>query len=194
MSAEFVGLEDFGTIRSSAAEPEWVKLDDFEEKDKVKLVHSTKSLSSLEACTKCTGDKAAVCTTDKGLEVLNYAARFGRRSKLSKSEWVTWALRLEIERGEQTPYPVNAPPLPAGVSTITAKVYHGFIQLLECRWRHLGGEGAPAPFTYDFAAAWCGVTERQAKEARRELVRIKALVHVGTAGRAKLWLPRKENE
>jgi hypothetical protein len=41
-----------------------------------------------------------------------------------------------------------------------------------------------------FAAAWCGITERQAKDARLELVRLGALVHVGYSGpRLKLWLP-----
>jgi hypothetical protein len=147
-----------------------------------------------QTCTKCTVDPSAVCTVDsavstgdRGLEVLRYASTFGRNTKLSKSEWVTWALRQEIERGEKTPYPVNAPPVPESVHPVVLHVYQGFIHLLECRWLHT--PNAPAPFTYQFSACWSQVPVPQAKYARLELVRLKAMKHVGNSGRAKLWLP-----
>jgi hypothetical protein len=65
--------------------------------------------------------------------------------------------------------------------------YDGFVYLLSCRWLHAPYE--PAPWTHEFAATWCGISTRSAKDARRQLVRLGALVHVGDSRRAKLWLP-----
>jgi hypothetical protein len=74
------------------------------------------------------------------------------------------------------------------VSTGGRKAYEGFVYLLACRWLHTPGD--PAPFAHDFAAAWCGVTARQAKDARLELVRLRMLEEKGKVGQVKLWLPR----
>jgi hypothetical protein len=108
--------------------------------------------------------------------------------RLSKSEFVTWKLRLEVESGHRRPHTVATGSLPPDVHPIVKRSYEGFTYLLACRWNHTPGD--PAPWTHAFAARWCGITERQAKDARRELVELKVLVHVGDSGRAKLWLPR----
>jgi hypothetical protein len=77
--------------------------------------------------------------------------------------------------------------LPDDVHPIVRQSYDGFVYLLACRWLHT--PFVPAPWIHDFAARWCGITPRQAKDARQRLVRIGALVHVGYSRRAKTWLP-----
>jgi hypothetical protein len=100
---------------------------------------------------------------------------------------VTWKLRLEVERGERHLYEVHAQALPDRIHPTVRRSYDGFVYLLGCRWLHTPNE--PAPWTHGFAANWCGMSARSAKDARRQLVEIKALIHVGESKRAKLWLP-----
>jgi hypothetical protein len=121
-------------------------------------------------------------------DVMIFAYRHGCEGRLSKSEFVTWKLRLEIESERKRPYKVAAGRLPDDVHPIVRTSFEGFVYLLQCRWNHTPNE--PAPWTHEFAARWCGITERQAKDARRQLVELTALVHVGYSDRAKLWLPQ----
>jgi hypothetical protein len=106
---------------------------------------------------------------------------------LSKPEFTTWAYRLDVESGRCRPYDVGATRLPDDSDRNVRTSFDGFVYLLACRWLHTPFE--PAPWAHDFAEAWCGIPARLAKEARRELVQMKALIHVGDWGRAKLWLP-----
>lgn len=115
---------------------------------------------------------------------LGYAPAFERR--LTVPELWTFGLRLEVESGRASPIKVDAA-LPDGVSGVVLAVAGGFLYLLSCRW--LKDYGDPAPYTRDFAAAWCGVSVDQARDARKTLVDRGWLVHVGHHGRMKLWLP-----
>jgi hypothetical protein len=121
-------------------------------------------------------------------EIVKFARRHGRTSKLSRREFATWAYRLDIEQGRMRPYEVVVDPLPETVSAAARVSFDGFVYLLQCCWLHTPGE--PAAWTDEFAAAWCGMSERTAKDARQELVALGALVYVGEkSGWAKLWLP-----
>jgi hypothetical protein len=120
-------------------------------------------------------------------DVVKFAAAHGCDRRLSVSEFVTWKLRLDVESGRRHPYEVGANPLPDDVQPIVRTSYEGFVYLLGCRWLHT--PSVPAPWTHPFAARWTGITTRQAKEARRQLVQLGALVEVGRWRLAKLWLP-----
>jgi hypothetical protein len=128
--------------------------------------------------------RGGLSTTD---DVLRFAAAYGCEGRLTRSAFVTWKLRLDVESGQVRPCNVGADPLPDDVRPIVRTSYEGFVHLLGCRWLHTPDE--PAPWTHPFAARWTGITMRQAKDARWDLVQIGALVHVGNSGRAKLWLP-----
>ena len=137
-----------------------------------------------------TGYRPSTRDRGSGWEVVKFARAHGYKleGRLSVPEFITWKLRLEVEAGKRAPAEIKAAPLLDDVSSTTKIVYDGFVYLLACRWLHTPAEAAP--FVPEFAAAWCGVTARQAKDARRELVKRKMLEHVGTSKRAKLWLPR----
>jgi hypothetical protein len=132
------------------------------------------------------------CTTDtrRSSEILNFARRHGWKSpRLSRSMYLTWAYRYEIEHEGCERASVNAVPLTPDAPMLLAQVYKGFVYLFECRWLHTRDE--PAPFIHEFSAVWCGVTERQARTARAELQKQGLMVYAGKHGRAKLWLPRE---
>jgi hypothetical protein len=123
-------------------------------------------------------------------DVVKYAHALGFAGRPSKSLFVTLKQRLEIESGRRRPFEVPAGLLPDDVHPIVKTSYDGFLYLLQCRWLHT--PHVPAPWTHPFAARWCGnITERQAKDARQQLVKMGALLFVRTdeASRAKLWLP-----
>jgi hypothetical protein len=111
----------------------------------------------------------------------------GKTRPLSGPELATWKLRLLVTAGLVESTMVEAPPLPPEAPLHVTRVYAGFLRLLSCRWLYT--PGAPAPFTWKFAAAWCGVTERQAGEAIQELLRLGIIRIVGTHKRVALFLP-----
>jgi len=116
------------------------------------------------------------------------AQRSGRVRSLNGPELATWKLRLLVEAGLVDPIHVDMPPLPPEASPITHRVLAAFCYLLSCKWLYTAG--VPSPFTWKFAAGWCGVPERQAGEAIRELLRLGALRRVGTWKRTtSLYLP-----
>jgi hypothetical protein len=119
-----------------------------------------------------------------------FAARVTGKVRLLRGpELAVWKLRLLVAAGLVTPAVVNAPPLPVGVPRAVQRVYRGFLELLACRWVYT--PGAPAPFTWRFAARWCRVNERTAAAALRDLLRRGILMKTGTWGRTALFLPAK---
>jgi hypothetical protein len=76
------------------------------------------------------------------------------------------------------------PPSLRGDSAEAHGVAKGFALLLALRDLRDGG---PAPFTWDFAAAWCGMGRRQAGDGIRQLVRGGVLVEAGYHRGAKLY-------
>jgi hypothetical protein len=146
-----------------------------------------KPLVEVNEVTTTTGGSSVLRCGSSQWQVVKFARAHGRLTKLSRSEFVTWALRLEIERGDRQPYRLSVLPLPARSSAVARVSYDGFLYLLQCRWLHT--PGLPAPWTHEFASAWCGLSFRQARGARGELAGIGALVETGVHRRTKLWLP-----
>jgi hypothetical protein len=99
----------------------------------------------------------------------------------------TWQLRLLVEAHILEPYPVPSRPLPLGVRPAVRKVYDGFLFLLACKWWHT--PEAPTPFSWRFAAAWCGLGAYHVGDAMRWLLAHGFLRQVGKHGRAALFLP-----
>jgi len=112
---------------------------------------------------------------------------YGQAVRLRGPSVATWQLRLLIEAGLLTPYPVSARPLPAAVRPAIRMVYEGFLLLLGCKWWHT--PEAPAPFAWRFAAAWCGVAERHVGEAMHWLLVQGWLRQVGRYRGLALFLP-----
>jgi hypothetical protein len=120
------------------------------------------------------------------------AAIAGRTQQILGPELATWKLILLVEAGLLSLVAVPAPPLPIGTGAVLRHVYERFLFLLGCRWNY--EYGAPAPFTRQFAAALCSVTEREARDAIEELESLGAIYAASTraAGgvkRLRLWLP-----
>jgi hypothetical protein len=110
----------------------------------------------------------------------------GRRGQLAAPERSMWKRRLVFEADlfEPAPVTVEADPPPEQLKA----VWDGFLLLLALRW--VTDPGGPAPFTVRFAAAWCGVSTRQAHEQLAELARRRFLRLCGTDPRGtRLWLP-----
>ena len=99
-----------------------------------------------------------------------YAAiHYKKVVELGKPEFTTWAIRLLVDLGFISQYPIKKKPLPKDVKPTVKKVYEGFCLLLGCKWLYSPGE--PTPFSWRFARSWCGVGERQAGEAIKYLLK-----------------------
>lgn len=112
----------------------------------------------------------------------------GRDGPLSNSEFVTWALRLDIEAGIRTPSPIQAGQLPLDATEGARVVWDGFLRLFKARWLHTIGE--PAPFSHRFAASWCGCARTTVEKHFPELRRLGLVRYAGRDARGtSLWLP-----
>jgi hypothetical protein len=111
----------------------------------------------------------------------------GQAVRLRGPSVATWQLRLLIEARILSPYPVPAHPLPSDVRPAIRTVYEGFLFLLACKWWHT--REAPTPFSWRFAAAWCGLGERHVGDAMHWLLAHGWLRQVGTHGQMVLFLP-----
>jgi hypothetical protein len=99
----------------------------------------------------------------------------------------TWQLRLLVEARILQPYPVPARPLPSDVRPAVRKIYEGFLFSLACKWWHT--PEAPTPFSWRFAAAWCGLGERHVGHAMQWLLAHGWLRQVGRYCGMALFLP-----
>jgi len=97
------------------------------------------------------------------------AIHYGKVVSLGKAEFSTWAIRLLVDLGLISPYPVNRKPLPKEVTPTVKKVYEGFCHLLGCKWLYSPGDSTP--FSWRFAKAWCGVSQRKVGEAIQYLIK-----------------------
>jgi hypothetical protein len=122
-------------------------------------------------------------------EVWSFMRACGRRpEKTSNVEKALWATRLSFEQGLHDLPEVPNARLTGEFDGTAAAVFQGFRLLVRCRWALV--YGAPVVFEHNFAAAWCGVTAWQAKEARFRLSRAGYMVAVGKHGLSIEWLPR----
>ncbi len=116
--------------------------------------------------------------------------RPGREGQLSPVAFALWARRCEIENGWRVPAAVDAADLPDQVPDFVRVYWQGFLLLLGCRWLDERYRGRPAPFTHDWASAWCGLTLEECKAARIHLKKLGALIEASEKARyAKRWLP-----
>jgi hypothetical protein len=115
------------------------------------------------------------------------AIRAGRTSRLSGPEHATWKLILLAEAGVLPQRSVPAPHLPPDTPPSIQHVSERFLFLLGCRWNY--DHGDPAPFDRRFAAALAEVSERVARRAIEQLIRLNAISVAGMDGRTRLWLP-----
>jgi hypothetical protein len=83
-------------------------------------------------------------------------------------EHVVWRLRLLYEAGALDPKPIKHRPLAPDTLPSIKAVSEGFSLLLGLKEHLWPGDGAT--FSWRFAKAWCGVTERQAKDATKWLM------------------------
>jgi len=113
---------------------------------------------------------------------------FGQGVRLRGPSVATWQLRLLVEAGILEPYPVQARPLPSDMRPAIRTVYEGFLFLLGCKWWHT--PEAPTPFSWRFAAAWCGLAERHVGEAMHWLLAHGFIRQVGRYRNMALFLPR----
>ncbi len=164
----------------------------FSSKDVV-LSSTDKSLFYGQTDNRSSGDSCS-STDNRHFQSSDAVLRFARSHgyalgrKLTDNELFPWGHRLEIESERAKPVAIPAPELPTATHHITRRYFTSFIYLLQCRQRT--DPSNEVPFTHEFAAAWCGITTRQAKDARRECVRLKVMVYAGRAKRdprLKLW-------
>ena len=116
---------------------------------------------------------------------------YGVVRRLRAPEASRWYLRLFWEAGHLEPVDVEMPWFPDGVPPAVRIVAEGFRLLLGLRW--LRGFGEPTVFTRKFAAAWCEVSEQQARDAIAQLRQFGVIQIVGTtrvgSHDANLYLP-----
>jgi hypothetical protein len=117
-----------------------------------------------------------------------FAASLGIE-KPTISQRALLARRLSFEEGLEPATSVPAVDLPPEARPVVGTVYDGFLLLVACRWAHT--YGAPVVFTRKFAAAWCAVTEDEARAAIHDLHRLYRVIErvPEKSGRAWQWLP-----
>lgn len=102
---------------------------------------------------------------------------YGEVKELKKPELITWHISLAIKAGLLKPANVEAAILPSSIRPLARRLYKGFIDLLRCKWLYDAGQ--PTTFTWRFAAAWCGVSQRNIGDAMKELLRRGYIIKVG---------------
>jgi hypothetical protein len=111
----------------------------------------------------------------------DYASRVSRRPPRRRNGplFAIWKLDLYRAAGLIQPLPVDLPPLPTDASDSGRLMRDRYAVLLGLR--RLRGDGEdPAPYTKQFAAEWCGLSDTTAQRALGELLRAGVIVKVGT--------------
>jgi hypothetical protein len=101
-----------------------------------------------------------------------FASRnYGKALQLKgAAEITTWQLRLLLASGVLLPYPLQTPALPFDAPRHVKRVYSNFLDLFRAKWLHTPGDASP--FTWSFAAAWCGMrSAAQVVDAMRWLTK-----------------------
>jgi len=106
-----------------------------------------------------------------------FAQRTSKEQRLRGPTHAVWALDLLRAAGILRPVDdVGLADLPDSASPTVQRVYMGFRRLLAVKWTYETG-AQPVAFSWRFGAAWCNVSEHQAGEAIRELLRLK-IIHI----------------
>ena len=128
------------------------------------------------------------CTKIHPLGAVRAYQAYGEIKSLGKPELTTWSLRLLCESKVLKPESIRLESLPPDAPTYVQKVYEGYCYLLAVKWLHSPNQ--PTPFTWRFASAWCGVSQRTAGEAIKWLLAHGYLIASGQHGNTTLFLPR----
>ncbi len=102
-----------------------------------------------------------------------------------KPELAVWGILLLVEGGVLPLAPVLEVYLPADAPWSARALCEGFRLLLGCRWLYTPGD--PAPFSWRFASAWCGVSQKQAGKGIQWLIRNRVLIPAGKHRRTTLF-------
>lgn len=108
---------------------------------------------------------------------------YGKEIELRAPEIATWKLRLLVETGCLQPVTVQAPELPDILEKkrTVKQVYKGFKFLLGCKWIYT--PNVPTAFSYRFATAWCGVSDKTVRAAMKQLEAWGLIKREGKAGK-----------
>ena len=108
--------------------------------------------------------------------------------KIGSVASAVWFLRLLVDAGVIAPGKVDMPDCPADANKTIQKVHAGIKRLFEVRWIFKGREGEAITLGRKFVGPWCGVSENQARESMKYL--LKHCIHTeGKHGLAKIYLP-----
>lgn len=84
------------------------------------------------------------------------------------------------------------PLLPEDQSPALIRLRDGFALLVGLRWADY--EPRPVAYSIRFAAAWCSVTFREAREGLQRLRDLDVIREAGSTGRITLYLPGEGNK
>ncbi len=113
---------------------------------------------------------------------------YGGVRRIGDVEVSRWAERLDHEAGLREWRPVHVP-VPEEASAAVERVAHGLALLLGLREQAIWN-GESVVFAREFASAWCGVSERTARDAIRWLEKAAVIERLGKSGRAITWRVR----
>jgi len=99
-----------------------------------------------------------------------------------------WAVRLLVEAGIVKPAIVLLPPCPELRNSVK-RFYAGIELLFQVRWAYKPHHENPCAMGRKFMSAWCGLTEQQAKDAIKDLLKAGVIHAAGQFGRARLFAP-----
>jgi hypothetical protein len=135
------------------------------------------------------GDLRLGCCRGRWRSIGEVVAAEGYRTDQLRTnkEIAFWTRRIAHEAGEFEAEPVELPELAADADGPVTRAHEGFALLLRVRWAD--GPHVPAAFSIRFAAAWCGLSLRDARYAIGELQRLGVIRHTGSQGRVREYLP-----
>ena len=99
-----------------------------------------------------------------------------------------WGVRLLVDAGIVKPAAFDLPPCPSSRKSVT-QFYEGMKRLFEVRWAFTEHTGNPVAMGRHFMSAWCGLTEDQARDAIKDLLKAGVIHTAGQHGRARLFAP-----
>lgn len=126
----------------------------------------------------------------RSLGEVRAAQGYGADALRTNIEVATWTRLLAWEAVCFEPAPVYVPELPGEAPAATRRVREAFALLLGLRWADY--ERRPVAYSIRFAAAWAGVSFRQAREGIAELLELGVIREAGRVGRVRLYLPGEE--
>lgn len=138
-----------------------------------------------------TGDLRLLCCSGRwrSLGALRAAAGYGVDESPARPwtniELATWSRRLAFDLGVLLPLAVQLrrPPTNQPGALLGA----GFSLLAGLRW--VDGPRRAVPWSVRFAAAWCGISHRQAHVGISALLQAGSIIETERRGRVRLYLP-----